>query len=60
MGRTEAPHKTNKAWHAAHRMPAKQTLEQRIAWHREHAEQCGCRPIPPSLQKLIRMKARRP
>jgi hypothetical protein len=26
-------------------MPAKATLDQRIAWHVEHAKHCGCRPI---------------
>ncbi len=58
MGRTEAPRRTNKAWHAAHLMPPKPTLEQRIVWHREHAEHCGCRPAPAGLRSLIDAKAR--
>ncbi|MEX1255568.1 MAG: hypothetical protein WEE64_14615 [Dehalococcoidia bacterium] len=39
----------NKAWHEAHRMPKNPSLEQRIAWHREHAKHCACRPIPEKL-----------
>ncbi len=35
----------NVAWHAAHQMPKDPTLDQRIAWHIEHAKHCGCRPI---------------
>ncbi|HVY51395.1 MAG TPA: hypothetical protein VHA07_07510 [Devosia sp.] len=37
--------KINAAWHRAHPMPPKATLDQRIAWHVEHARHCGCRPI---------------
>ena len=33
--------KLNRRWHAAHRMPARATLEQRIAWHTAHARHCG-------------------
>ncbi|WP_454803972.1 hypothetical protein [Mucilaginibacter phyllosphaerae] len=38
--------KINKNWHLAHVMPKNASLEQRIAWHLEHQENCGCRPIP--------------
>jgi len=38
--------KLNRAWHEAHPMPAKPTLDQRIAWHLDHSAHCGCRPIP--------------
>ncbi|MBE9665696.1 hypothetical protein [Mucilaginibacter boryungensis] len=41
--------KFNKDWHLAHVMPKNASLEQRIAWHLEHHENCGCRPIPPKL-----------
>jgi len=37
------------AWHEAHPLPRKSTLAQRVAWHRLHAEHCGCRPIPPDI-----------
>lgn len=43
----------NRAWHAEHRMPTNPTLEQRIEWHREHARECGCRPMPASIATEI-------
>jgi hypothetical protein len=43
--------KINAAWHRAHRMPPKATLDQRIAWHIEHARHCGCRPIAGKLRE---------
>lgn len=49
--------KLNREWHAAHRMPARATLEERIAWHLEHQRHCRCRPIPEKL--LGEMKRRR-
>jgi len=27
-------------------MPPNATLDQRVAWHLEHAEACACRPMP--------------
>jgi hypothetical protein len=44
----------NAEWHRAHRMPKNPTLEQRLAWHREHAEHCDCRKPPPKLAALLR------
>jgi hypothetical protein len=41
--------KPNAAWHDAHRLPRNAKLDERIAWHREHARECGCRPIPAKL-----------
>ncbi len=35
----------NTAWHNGHPMPKNPTLDQRIAWHLDHAKNCGCRPI---------------
>jgi hypothetical protein len=43
----------NKAWHAAHRMPKRATLEQRVAWHREHQVACACRPVPATLRQRL-------
>ncbi|MEN4903241.1 hypothetical protein [Luteimonas sp. TWI1437] len=48
--------KTNKAWHAQHRMPEHATAEQRIAWHRAHAAACGCRPPPPNILRQIEVR----
>jgi catechol 2,3-dioxygenase-like lactoylglutathione lyase family enzyme len=49
--------KINARWHAAHRLPARATLAQRIAWHTEHAQQCGCRPIPASIRAAMSTRA---
>lgn len=38
----------NAEWHRAHPMPKNPTFEQRVAWHREHAEVCGCRKDMPA------------
>jgi hypothetical protein len=36
-------------------MPERATLEQRVAWHAEHAAQCACRPVPePILQEFVK------
>ena len=48
----------NKAWHAAHPLPPRATFEQRAAWHLEHAEVCGCRPIPARLAEALRASGR--
>src|SRR5215469_16669489 len=47
----------NAQWHKRHPMPKSATLEQRIAWHRDHQSGCGCRPIPPKLASLLKSKA---
>jgi hypothetical protein len=44
----------NADWHRAHRLPARATEAERIAWHLEHAAHCACRAIPPRL--LARMR----
>jgi hypothetical protein len=43
----------NRAWHDAHRLPQRATLAQRVAWHREHAQACACRPMPASIAAEI-------
>ena len=43
----------NRAWHDAHVMPRNATLEQRLSWHLDHAQQCACRPIPASVLKVM-------
>jgi hypothetical protein len=48
--------KLNKEWHLAHPMPEKPTTEQRLAWHIEHARQCGCRDIPEKLKAEIKKR----
>jgi len=48
----------NAEWHKANEMTKNATLEQRIAWHTEHARECGCRPIPPRLLEEMRKRER--
>jgi hypothetical protein len=49
--------KINRDWHEAHPMPQRATLEQRIVWHREHAEYCGCREMPAQIRQEIDRRA---
>lgn len=49
--------KLNREWHEKHRMPPNATLDQRIAWHTEHARNCGCREMPESIRKEIEKRA---
>jgi hypothetical protein len=46
----------NAAWHAAHPMPMRSTLAQRVDWHLAHAKACGCRAMPPTI--LAELKRR--
>lgn len=48
--------KINAVWHKAHPMPKKPTLDQRIAWHLEHARHCGCRPIDGKLKDEMKRR----
>jgi TfoX N-terminal domain len=45
--------KINREWHERNRMQARAPLKQRVAWHRAHAQNCGCRPVPPNIASLI-------
>jgi hypothetical protein len=51
--------KINAEWHASHVMPRNATKDQRVKWHAEHAEACGCRPVPEGLSKEVRAYKRR-
>jgi uncharacterized protein YdhG (YjbR/CyaY superfamily) len=44
----------NSDWHKSHVLPKGTSLEQRIAWHREHQKRCACRPIPPKVLDAMR------
>lgn len=46
----------NAEWHSKHRMPRNANLDERIAWHIEHAERCGCRAIPHRVAQEIRRR----
>jgi uncharacterized protein YdhG (YjbR/CyaY superfamily) len=41
----------NADWHKQHVLPKGASLDQRMAWHREHEKRCACRPIPPKIRQ---------
>jgi hypothetical protein len=43
----------NRDWHQQHKMPERATAAERIAWHIDHARNCGCRPIPKQLLEKV-------
>jgi hypothetical protein len=43
----------NKEWHEDHRLDPKATEDERIAWHVEHARECGCRDMPDSIKTRL-------
>lgn len=47
------PSKLNREWHLTHKLPRNATLEQRLDWHAQHAEQCGCREMPASIRQEL-------
>jgi uncharacterized protein YdhG (YjbR/CyaY superfamily) len=44
----------NAEWHKKHVLPRGASLDERIAWHREHQKGCACRPIPSKLLDHMR------
>ena len=46
----------NREWHQAHVLGRGASLEDRIAWHEEHARECRCRPMPDSIAAQIRAR----
>jgi len=49
----------NTDWHAANPMPKNPTMDERVRWHNEHASECACRPIPETIKKEMRRRARK-
>jgi uncharacterized protein YdhG (YjbR/CyaY superfamily) len=49
----------NTEWHRRHVLPRGASLQQRIAWHREHQKECACRPAPPAIEKQLAAPSRR-
>jgi len=43
----------NKQWHDKHEMPQNASLQERLSWHTDHAKECGCRPMPEDIKKLL-------
>ncbi len=48
--------KVNKEWHASHKMPKNPTMDKRIAWHLEHAKNCGSRKIEGKLAEEMKKR----
>ncbi len=48
--------KINREWHQHHVMPKNASEDERIAWHIEHAEHCGCREITGGVAELFRKR----
>jgi hypothetical protein len=48
--------KMNKEWHEKHPMPKNPSLEERIDWHVQHSKKCGCREIPLSVRKELKVR----
>lgn len=46
----------NKEWHLAHVLGSKASMDRRVEWHLEHAQVCGCGPIPPSVLAELRSR----
>ncbi len=41
----------NEQRHKSNPMPEHPSIEARIRWHAQHAQACGCRPIPAGVRK---------
>jgi hypothetical protein len=39
----------NREWHLAHKLDRHANMDERIDWHVNHAANCSCRPIPPTV-----------
>jgi len=51
--------RANARWHAAHRMPANASLNERVKWHVAHAAHCACRPMPATVVAEIERRGQR-
>jgi hypothetical protein len=49
----------DKGWHDKHVLGRSARMAERIGWHREHQEACGCRPIPASVRAAVEQSERR-
>ena len=50
--------KINAKWHETHVMPRNASRADRVRWHAEHAEACGCRPVPEGLAAEVKAFAK--
>lgn len=54
----DPPLDANPFWHLINPMPRHATLQQRLAWHRQHARHCRCLPLPPQLTPHTKRRRR--
>ena len=47
----------NREWHLAHVLGQHARLEERLAWHEEHARECHCREMPEAIAREIAARA---
>lgn len=43
----------NSTWHLTHKLPRTAKLEERLTWHVQHAAECGCRDMPPTIRREL-------
>ena len=48
--------KINKEWHLQNKMPKNPTLDERVKWHIDHANNCSCREIPAKIKEEIKKR----
>lgn len=48
--------KINADWHKANKMPKNPSIQERLKWHKAHAENCNCREMPEKLKELLNEK----
>lgn len=47
-------------WHLAHRLGSRASLDDRVAWHVEHARHCRCREMPEPIRQEIERRGLQP
>ena len=45
-------------WHMENKLGRSASINKRIKWHKEHQKHCGCRPIPKSLLKYLKISVK--
>lgn len=43
----------NRDWHDAHELGQGAPMDARVAWHLEHARECGCREVPRTVREEL-------
>lgn len=50
----------NRQWHETHPLSKKASLDERVQWHLEHTEACGCRDMPESIKRELERRGIEP